>query len=178
MQTKAKSNSIITHSVDDEGNITFHVKGAGDVTLKLARVGEANQVRAMRHGFIQRVADAAALSRNTANGQPATPEAKLAAMTRLVEHYNSGSEAWAPEREGGSGPGLDGLALAAVAEATGKSLADVVTLVTVSSKAKGVTPRVYLATLTTAGKVAPILARMRAEGSGVDADEELAGMAG
>lgn len=178
MQTKAKSNSIITHSVDEAGNVTFHVKGAGDIILRVAGISDANRVRAMRHGLIQRVSDAAALSRNTANGQPATPEAKLAAMTRLVEHYNSGSEAWAPEREGGSGPGLDGLALAAVAEATGKSVADVVTLVTVSSKAKGVTPRVYLATLTTAGKVAPILARMRAEGSGVDADEELAGMAG
>jgi hypothetical protein len=49
----------------------------------------------MIHGFTQRISDGAALSRDTTNGQSATPEAKHARMKALADHYMSGTVEWA-----------------------------------------------------------------------------------
>lgn len=99
--TGKRSNWTIAHKV--EGNtIVFTVKGAGELKLNMTDVHEANRVRAMGHGFVQRVSDAAAIARDTKTGKSATPEEKLAAMKRLVDHYESGAEGWSPIRaEGG-----------------------------------------------------------------------------
>lgn len=105
MNAKPKSNSVITHEVakNDEGQIliTFKVVGAGATTLNLGLVSQSNKDRATVHGFIQRISDAAALSRNPANGQPASPADKLAAMEEVVQHYASGTEEWTRKRAGG-----------------------------------------------------------------------------
>lgn len=107
MQTKLKSNSIITHTVDDEGSaITFHVRGAGDVTLRLDALHAAIMNRAAVHGLIQRISDAAALSRDSETGQPATPQDKLEAMARLVAHYMSGTDQWSRVAAGAPKGGL------------------------------------------------------------------------
>src|SRR5271170_4056415 len=125
MQTKAKSNSVITHSLSESGDITFYVKGAGEFTLSLASVSAENAAKAMRHGFVQRIADAAAMSRNTTTGQAASPADKMAAMRRLADHYMSGSVDWSPARAEGKAGGLDQVILAAVVEATGKTTEEV-----------------------------------------------------
>lgn len=99
MQTKMKSNSIITHEV--AGNvITFHVKQAGDIVFNMDAVSPANRERAAIHGFIQRISDGAAMSRDPETGQPATPADKLARMQAIAEHYQSGSGDWSMRREG------------------------------------------------------------------------------
>lgn len=186
MQVKPKSNSVITSAWDATSNvITFTVRKAGAngqsdaaLALDLNKVSEKNRARAMAHGFIQRVSDRAALSRNTTNGQSATPAEKLAAMKGLVDFLASGTDEWAPERVGGvKGPtGLDPLLIAAVAEATGRSTDEVRELVAKGAEKKSVTKAVYLATLGGAGTVKPIVERMRAEQASafeVDADELL-----
>lgn len=101
MQLKPKSNSVITHAI--AGNvITFTVKDAGEVKLDLGKMHTdlvgvwdgQSPPRATVHGMVQRIADAAAISRNVETGLPATPMDKLNAMRGLVDHYNSGSAEW------------------------------------------------------------------------------------
>jgi hypothetical protein len=93
MQTKPKSNSVITHSV--EGSvITMTVLGAGTVTLDTAAVSAACRDRAAIHGFIQRLSDGAAMSRDPETGKPATAEAKLARIQAIADHYATGTDEW------------------------------------------------------------------------------------
>lgn len=99
MQTKPKSNSVITHEV--AGNvITFHVKQAGDIVFDMDSVSVENRERAAIHGFIQRISDGAAMSRDPVSGKPATPAEKMARMSAIADHYQSGSTDWSMRREG------------------------------------------------------------------------------
>ncbi len=71
---------------------TFEVKGAGKVTFDTRLAHEKNWLRAELFGWKQRISDGAALRKD------ATPAEKLAEMTRLVQHYESGNESWTLER--------------------------------------------------------------------------------
>ena len=94
MQQKAKSNSVVTHSIGAEGVLTFNVRGAGSFTFDPATASKTVIARAMLHGFIQRISDGAALSRDPETGLPATPEAKLERMRAIADHYASGTDDW------------------------------------------------------------------------------------
>lgn len=115
MNTKAKANSVITHVVgelyrDEKGRycraITFHVLGAGSILMKMDKLANEVIERAAVHGMIQRISDAAAISRDPETGKPASAQDKFDAMSRLVAHYESGTAEWsrkpvAGEREKG-----------------------------------------------------------------------------
>lgn len=103
MQTKAKVNSIITHERLESGAIRFSVKGAGFVDFNLSKVSPENRDYAAIHGFIQRISDGAAMSRDPRDGSAASPADKLAAMERIVEHYESGSAEWRLQASGEGG---------------------------------------------------------------------------
>jgi hypothetical protein len=182
MQSKVKSNTIVTYVVDEASPnlVTFKVKGAGEFTLNMAATHDENRARAMRHGFIQRIVDAGAIGRDPNTGLSAPPEVRAAAMRAVSDHYNSGAEGWSPKRAEGAGSkgGLDGLLLAAVGEAIGKERVDVITLVNSGAATKGMKPGAYLAALATSARVSPIVTRMRAEASGVDADDLLGELEG
>lgn len=106
MQSKPKSNSVLTHALNPETKqLTFKVAGAGEVVLNLSAVSERNRERATLHGLVQRISDAAAISRNTLTGKPAEPKEKFAAISELVEWFNSGAEEWRLPRSEGSGQG-------------------------------------------------------------------------
>lgn len=95
--TGKRANWTIAHKI--EGRLVrFSVKGAGELVLDTAKVHELNRERAQLHGFVQRISDAAAMARDSKTGASATPQQKFDAMQRLVEHYQSGSEAWSPAR--------------------------------------------------------------------------------
>jgi hypothetical protein len=94
MQTKAKANSTITHSMQD-GKIEFRVLNAGSFTFDPDKVSAENRARAMIHGFVQRISDGGALSRNPDTGLPATPADKMARMQRIADHLMSGATEWA-----------------------------------------------------------------------------------
>ena len=94
MQTKAKANSTITHSMQD-GKIEFRVLNAGSFSFDPDKVSAENRARAMIHGFVQRISDGGALSRNPETGLPATPADKMARMQRIADHLMSGATEWA-----------------------------------------------------------------------------------
>lgn len=104
MNTKAKSNSVITHEQTDSGLI-FNVLGVGALTFDPTKAHKHNRVSAEAHGWIQRISDAAAISRNPDTGKPATPQEKFDAMAKLVAHYESGTAEWSRVREAGESTG-------------------------------------------------------------------------
>lgn len=97
-----KSNQIISTEIVGD-IITFTVRGAGKAVFDTARASEACRERAQMHGWVQRISDAAAQARDPETGASASPTEKLAAMARLVEHYESGVEEWALRAAGGAG---------------------------------------------------------------------------
>lgn len=98
-----RANWTIAHKIDAEaGTITWQVKGAGEIRLELGKVHEANSKRAMMHGFVQRISDAAAMARDGKTGASATAQQKFEAMSKLCEHYQSGAQEWSPVRTAGS----------------------------------------------------------------------------
>lgn len=119
MNTKAKSNSVITHEIESDGIIVFNVLNAGKISFNPHNTSVENQERAMAHGFIQRISDAAAIPRDTETGKSATADEKFEAMLKLVKHYESGTAEWSRVRESGEG-NSGGLLLAALVKMSGK----------------------------------------------------------
>ena len=113
MQTKPKSNSVITHALQQRADgtalLTFIVKDVGNVVLDTAKCHAAVRAKAETHGWFQRINDAAAISRNTETGKPASPKDKFDALRALVEHYHSGTSDWSRKSE--RLPGRDSSAL-------------------------------------------------------------------
>jgi hypothetical protein len=181
MQEKAKSNSVVTTQVREDGAIVFTVLGAGTIVFDPASAHDANRTRAMRQGFVQRIVNAAAIPRDTTNGKPAAPADKFAAMKALADHLASGSEAWGPARAGGKAkaPELDPIMIAAIAEATGKDPAAVCAHIKSLAENRKVKESAILAVLGATAKVQPILERLRAEAAesaGLDGDDLLEGL--
>lgn len=103
MNAKVKRNSVVTSELLESGMIRFTVRDAGTFDFNPSKAHESLRDRAEVHGWIQRISDAAAMSRDEATGKPASPADKLARMVALKEHYESGTEQWA--RSGGAGTG-------------------------------------------------------------------------
>lgn len=103
MQSKRKSNSIVTTTRLESGAIQFSVLGAGTLTFDFTKADESMRAHAEIHGWIQRISDAAAIGRDEETGKPATPEAKLARMKARVDHYESGAAEWRISGAGGGG---------------------------------------------------------------------------
>jgi hypothetical protein len=109
MLNKPKANSVITSILDGE-TIVFQVRNKSaepdkpgtilaEARLDLTKVHSSLHKRAEIHGWIQRIADAAAISRDPKTGHPATAKTKLDAISRLVDHYMTGSADWSPNRQ-------------------------------------------------------------------------------
>lgn len=98
MQTKPKSNSAITTAIDVDGKLVFNVIGAGVVKFDPAKAAPVLKAKAERHGWFQRISDSAAMPRTDDKGKLIPPaeraKAQLDAMTRLIEHYESGTAEW------------------------------------------------------------------------------------
>lgn len=180
MQTKPKSNSVVTVTAGAGDTLVFDVRGAGTFTFDPASMSAANHRRAMLQGVITRISNGAAIARDKATGASASPAAKFEAIKSIADHLASGSEDWSAARVSGAGraAGGDRLIVAAVAEARGVSAEEVRALVAAEATKRGVKPGALLAALATAKAVAPILARMRAAESSVDADEVFEGLMG
>lgn len=81
--------------------IQFTVKDAGSFILEFNRCSDAIMTHAAYHGLVQRISDAAAISRDPTNGAAATPREKAEAMVKLIDHYHSGTAEWSRVREAG-----------------------------------------------------------------------------
>lgn len=163
MNTKAKSNSVITHEVTDD-HVVFHVLGVGDIALNMAAISSENKARACLHGMIQRISDAAAISRDSETGEAATPQDKYDAMQRLVTHYESGTSEWSRRPVAGEGKsgGLLFKALCAMSAET-KTADEIREWMATKTKAQ-------LTALRNSPKVAAIIAELRPVSIEVDAD--------
>lgn len=98
--------AIVKVEQTEGGKIAVMVQGAGVVTLDPAKISDANKAYAMFHGLKQRMVDAAALSRDPANGAAASPADKMAAIQAIVEHLESGSAEWSRVGSGGGGKSI------------------------------------------------------------------------
>ena len=118
--TVKKSNSVLTWTLLD-GKWHCTVLGvAKPIVFDPDKASAENRSRAMMHGFKQRLADGAAIQRDTDTGASATPEEKAARIQLLADHYMSGSTDWnlrtaEPKAEG------DGTWIAKALVALGKS---------------------------------------------------------
>lgn len=92
-ELKKRANAIAAYGVVD-GILTWDFGPIGKVTLNPDKVSAVNRARAMVFGLKQRVADCAALSRDTSTGASATAEEKFAEMKRMAAHLESGSDLW------------------------------------------------------------------------------------
>ncbi len=177
MQTKPKSNSIVTHAHDAaEQTITFHVVGCEPLVLYLRAISDEVAERAFIHGMVQRVSDAAAISRNPETGQPATPQDKRERMARLVEHYMTGTTEWSPNR-GTAGPRDAGLTITAMGDVFHKLAEECREMVARLAAKRGIEERAALALFAATPEVAKRIAELkaeRAEKSGVSAADILA----
>lgn len=152
--------------------IVFSVAGAGETTLHCERLsGEVMEYAAL-HGLKQRIADAAALSRDDTTGKPATPAEKLAAMQQLVDFYETGTKEWNRKREGGSRVSSDvGILTRALVELRPEKSRESIETYVANLKANEV--RALLGH----GAVKVIADRIREEaGKGIDADALLNGL--
>lgn len=173
-QKTAKSNSVVT--TEWSGDIlSINVLGAGSagsdgqpmdaaIMFDRTRASEANREAAERHGWTQRLCDAAAKARNKATGRPASAAEKFASIQELADYYEQGEVSW--KRAGGGSEG--GLLLDALCEYKPEKTRD-----EWLGWLKGQS-EAFKRTLANSTKVKPIIDRMRAERTGtVDTDDLL-----
>lgn len=166
MNTKAKSNSVIT-SEWNGSVIIFTVAGVGEIRFNPGQVSRVNQEQAMRHGFVQRISDAATIPRNPKTGESATPEMKFAAMQKLVAHYESGTSEWTRVRPAGEGQSGGLLFQALCQMSPSKTPEEIKAWMDTKTKPQ-------LNAIRNSERVAAIIAELRPVSIEVDVDAELA----
>lgn len=104
MQSKPKSNSVLTHELVG-GKLVFNVLGAGSVIFDPMICIPEVQDQFLYHGAIQRISDRAAIGRDPETGHSATPAEKLEAICELINHYHAGG-AWSMVQSAGPKGGV------------------------------------------------------------------------
>jgi hypothetical protein len=99
MQSKRKSNSVVTHERLESGVIRF-TAGAQSFDFDPSKAG--CQPDARDHGYVQKISDRAAIGRDPETGASATPEEKFAAMKETADRLMSGGP-WNAVPTGGAG---------------------------------------------------------------------------
>lgn len=105
--------SIIETAVTDTA-ITLHVGGAGTIVIEFSNLSDDIRHRAMVHGLVQKVSDAAAIPKADLPEDAAeAAKVKFAAMKAVATRLLEGD--WSKRAEGGSGP-VAGIILRAFTE--------------------------------------------------------------
>lgn len=98
-----RKNSIINVTADDNNVLTFSVGNAGTFTVDVPSLADDIRNRAMLHGIVQKVSDAAAIAKAELTGDADKDAAtKLAAMSAVAERLANGD--WSKRSGDGSGP--------------------------------------------------------------------------
>lgn len=175
MNTKRKTNSIVTSRVDDEGVITIDVIGADSVVFDPRKVDPAMRVRAERHGWLQRLMDGAALSRDPDTGRPATPAAKQARIQSIADHYLNGATDWNMRGIGGGAKASESaIILRALANVADVSVESMKARVDGLAERRGKKLAALLRIMANRADIAAEVARLKsdaAKATGIDADE-------
>lgn len=99
---KKRDGSVLTTSIAGTA-LTIKVEGIEEaLVLDTECLNPAVRERAVTHGLLQRIRDAAAIPRSTETGLAASPREKYEAMKVLVDHYASGRAEWSPSRREGA----------------------------------------------------------------------------
>lgn len=100
----ARKNSLISVALsDDNATLTFTVGEAGSFNVTPADLAEEIRTRAMLHGLVQKISDAAAISKDDLTGDAAKDAAtKLEAMQSVATRLAEGE--WSKRTGDGSGP--------------------------------------------------------------------------
>ena len=163
--------SIISSSIigDERAplGVTLSVAGVGDITLRLSDISADIATRAMLHGLVQKVSDAAAIARNPDTGRSATPQDKFDAMREVADRLLSGQ--WNKTREGGGAANGTLLVQALFRFYNGEK-----TLEALASFVKAKTPEQQRA-LAANPRIAPIIAAIRAERGAAQGSDDLLG---
>lgn len=97
-----RKNALITVEAGESGALTFTV-GSASFTIDPATFAEEIRNRAMAHGFVQKISDAAAIAKSELTGDAAKDAAtKFEAMRSVAERLESGE--WSKRSGDGSGP--------------------------------------------------------------------------
>lgn len=98
----AKKNSIIAVA-HDNNVLSFTVADAGTITLDLAKLADEIRDRAMLHGLVQKVSDAAAIPKvDLPTDATEAAKAKYEAMQAVAERLLAGE--WSKRSGDGTGP--------------------------------------------------------------------------
>lgn len=169
----ARKNSVVSVSIADNlDTITFAVEGQKPIVLIVADLNSEVTQRAMVHGLVQKISDAAALPKND-DGTPASPEDKYNAMLATAERLQSGEWNKRGETTGESAPsGLIRRAVIEWAVANGRTEAKAIAFYEAKDRAGQLALRKV-------PEIAAIMERIKAErgaskASTINADDLLA----
>lgn len=108
----AKKSIVSTKT--DSAQIRFIVEGAGEFGLPFTALTDDIRHRALVHGLVQKISDAAAMPKADLPTDPAeAAKVKFAAMQSVAERLADGD--WSKRAEGGTGP-VSGIILRAYTE--------------------------------------------------------------
>ena len=94
--------SAIAAKVENATLILDFAHGA-QLTINSTMLSDSIRQSAMLHGLKQKLVDAAAISRNTETGRPATIDDKYQAVKTVFDRITSPDGTWNAVREGGAG---------------------------------------------------------------------------
>lgn len=98
-----RKNSLINVVRAENGTLTFTVGEAGSFDVNPAILADEIRERAMLHGIVQKISDAAAISKADLSGNPETDaKTKLEAMSAVAARLAEGE--WSKRSGDGSGP--------------------------------------------------------------------------
>lgn len=107
MTTTTTTKAISTDIIDGKLVMTF---GNGErLTVDPASLSDEIRIAATLHGLKQKLADAAAISRNPDTGRSASLDDKIAAVREVFDRITATDGTWNKVRESGDGPGNGGL---------------------------------------------------------------------
>ena len=174
---KTKSNAVVSTTVTNDGVIHITVLGAGKVEFDPNQCQADMRKHAELHGWIQRLADGAAKSRDSKTGLPATPADKLAAIQTIADYYLKGATEWKMKGSGGGRMPMSELILEALCRVNDIPLETMRERINRMAEVKGTKAATLLATLGTQKDVAAMVLTIQAEraaSTGIDAEDLMA----
>jgi hypothetical protein len=101
----ARKNALITVALDGSA-LTFAVGSAGSFTIDTASLNDDIRNRALAHGIVQKVSDAAAMPKSEFKGKSADEIAamKFNAMKAVADRLTGDDADWSKRSGDGSGP--------------------------------------------------------------------------
>lgn len=97
MTNETETKSVTTTKWDGD-ILTIEVRGGGTIMFDRTKCSKSVRDNAEREGFVKRLINRAAMSKDTATGKPATPETKFNAVKSLADFYETGTDDWSPTR--------------------------------------------------------------------------------